>query len=48
MKKKWTVGYYLYDLTEWAEASFYLHIVAMIYAMCVSGYGFKVYIKEVQ
>ena len=48
MKKKWTVGYYLYDLTEWKEESFYLNIVAMIYAMYVSSYGFKVYIKEVQ
>lgn len=48
MEKKWRVGYYLYNLTEWVEKTFYTEIAAFLYglymAKCI---GFRTYVKEI-
>ena len=48
LKKKWKVSYYLYNLTEMINKSFYTEIGAIFYAMFIAHkYGFKTYVKEV-
>lgn len=48
MKKKWKAEYYLYNLTERVEKTFYTEIGAFLYglymAKCV---GFRTYVKEI-
>lgn len=48
MKKKWKAGYYLYNLTEWVEKTFYTITGAILYATYVGFIlKFKCYINEV-
>ena len=48
MKKKWKAGYYLYNLTEWVEKTFYTEIGAVLYGLyAVKCLGFRTYIKEI-
>ena len=48
MKKKWKAGYYLYNLTEWVEKTFYTEIGAVIYSIYTEkGHGFKTYVTEI-
>jgi hypothetical protein len=48
MKKKWKAGYYLYNLTEWVEKTFYTEIGAVLYGLYTGKYlGFRTYVKEI-
>lgn len=48
MKKKWKAGYYLYNLTEWVEKTFYTEIAAVIYGLYIGKVKkFRCYVKEI-
>lgn len=47
MKKRWTVEYYLYDLTERVERKFYSQFAAWVYAYWITmHWGFQTYITK--
>jgi hypothetical protein len=48
MRKKWKAGYYLYNLTEWVEKTFYTEIAAVIYGLYIGkAKKFRCYVKEI-
>ena len=48
MKKKWKAGYYLYNLTEWVEKTFYTEIGAVLYGLYTGKHlGFRTYVNEI-
>lgn len=48
MKKKWKAGYYLYNLTEWVEKTFYTEIGAFLYGLYVGkAKKFRCYVREI-
>jgi hypothetical protein len=48
MKKKWKAGYYLYNLTECVEKTFYTEIGAVLYGLYAGKLlGLRTYIKEI-
>lgn len=48
MKKKWKVGYYEYNLTEWVEKTFFTLMAAFVYAIYTGKcLGFRTYVKKI-
>ena len=45
--KKWRIGYYICNLTQWVEKDFYTEFGAMLYAFYVKKMGnYKCYFRE--